>query len=113
MAEPTKADLEAMLKQRDTEIADLTAKAETEIAELKAQLADQPTPAKPTPAPEVGLATTDLPASRVPPGLAPFNPEQPEVGQYVGHGATSIASSYGAFLVDPATGCITGPVSEK
>ena len=109
MAEPTKADLEAKLAERDAEIADLTAKADAEIADLKAQLEQQPPPPQPTPAPVLGPATADLPASSVPPGLAPVNPSQPEVGQYVGHGAEAIAvQGHGTFDVDPTTGLIVG-----
>jgi hypothetical protein len=102
MAEPTKADLEAKLAERDAEIDD-----------LKAQLSQQAGKALPAvshPDPEGGPITSDLPASRTPVGADPYNPAKPEVGQYVGHGATSIASSYGTFTVDPATGLVDGQV---
>ncbi len=111
MAEPTKADLEAKLAERDREIADLTAKADAEIADLKAQLDQQPTPPPAAAAPAVpdgGPITSDLPATRPPAGLEAFNQSKPEVGQYVGHGATSISSEAGTFDVDPATGLIVG-----
>ena len=109
MAEPTKADLEAKLAARDTEIAEQKTAHEAQIAELQAKLDQQPTPPQPTPAPVLGPATADLPASSVPPGLAPVNPSQPEVGQYVGHGAEAIAvQGHGTFDVDPATGLIVG-----
>ncbi len=113
MAEPTKADLEAKLAERDREIAATRAKAEAEIAELRAQLDSQPPPtAAPARAePEGGPVTVDLPATRTPIGAEPYNADRPEVGQYVGHGATSIASSYGTYAVDPATGLITGRVT--
>ncbi len=100
MAEPTKADLEAKLAERDAELAD-----------LKAQLEQQPTPAPPAAVPAVpegGPITADLPASRPPAGVEAFNPERPEVGQYVGHGAEAIASEAGTFDVDPTTGLIVG-----
>src|SRR6266545_816054 len=94
--------------QADTDVT-VIASAAAQIAELQAKLDQQPTPPQPTPAPVLGPATADLPASSVPPGLAPVNPSQPEVGQYVGHGAEAIAvQGHGTFDVDPATGLIVG-----
>lgn len=108
MAEPTKADLEARLRERDAEIAKQKADAQAQIDELKAKLEAQgPSPAV-ADAPDGGPIMVDLPADRTPIGAEPFNPDKPEVGQYVGHGATSIASSSGTFQVDPATGLIVG-----
>jgi len=109
MAEPTKADLEAKLAERDREIAEQKTAHEAQIAELQAKLDQQPTPLAPLAAePAGGAITADLPATRPPAGLAAFNQEQPEVGQYVGHGATSISSEAGTFDVDPTTGLIVG-----
>jgi len=102
MAEPTKADLEAKLAERDAEIAELQ-------AQLSQQAAQSP-PVVAHPDPEGGPITSDLPASRTPVGADPYNPAKPEVGQYVGHGATSIASSSGTYEVDPTTGLVVGQV---
>ncbi len=103
----TKAEMDALTER----IAEL----EQQNQDLKAQAEQQPPPAPlvASAEPAGGAVTADLPASRPPAGIPGFDPDKPEVGQYVGHGATSIASSSGTHTVDPASGLIVGQVGAK